>query len=82
MPLERLRRLKFVRKLITTPAQRATEDSRKVLATARKRKRASTERMRHGKLGAHAGRRGIDVLRKFRGAEGHRMLESEKKKAL
>lgn len=73
MPLGKLLRAKFVRRIITTPEQRAAEDARRALLTGQRKKNAGHTRARHRKLGAHSGRKGITIL-KYRGAEGHRML--------
>ncbi|MDO8633767.1 MAG: hypothetical protein Q7K34_00570 [archaeon] len=83
MPLGRLWRTKFVRRLTTTPEQRAAEDARRALLTGQRKKTAGHARARHRTLGAHAAGKGIRILsrpkkptlkRQYFGSEGHRML--------
>lgn len=85
MPLGLLR-TKFVRRLTTTPEQRAVEDARRALLTGQQKKIAGHARARHRKLGAHAAGKGVGILskpkkttlkRKFFGSEGHRMVGQE-----
>ena len=81
MPLGRLLRTKFVRRLITTPEQRAAEDARRALLTGQQKKTAGHARARHRKLGAHLGIPGMSKLRKaVRASEGHNMLGQPEQK--